>query len=1086
MDLGRDAEYLWLATQGVNSNLPLEWNQLWDDEHQCAYYYNTNTNESTWIDPRVTEYKRKLQDMLIRDGKMLSSDQSQSKHNSPNSFGTPPVRKLFSESPHLLSTSPISNSPSIPTKDATSNTRRGNQGIQRNQPRIQEVLIEEDLDDYGYDIARLSELEKQVTHLQQEKLDLHAKLSTALQSADVDTKVSRAVEQDEQIKRLRLELSQATRENDDLLERIVELERMKQEEHAREHRTATALDNAHQSRIEALKQTNQDLQEAFSQMAETLGVVASDPNILVRELKNFISEREKLQTSYAEALLSLKKTQLGELEVANQNNELSSTMERMRESAETRAKELSDRLATAQSETQKFREKYETLLSTRHDTAASEASALQEELRNLRDRTKEQAMALEAAQSELRKWKARYDEIELKLEAQVSSHTKTSEEDKASVEALQQEIKDLKAILATQKPLSSDYEKLSHAYARVSDDLSASEEALEQNKRTLKDARQEIENLQDQLAGAESVLEEQTNRIIELEEEISELINEKTNLTMQCKSNETVIEELENENERLRTDLESYAAELHELQNSHMALKEEVRLSENSSSHLKNTILTLEKRCDELSHQLVQQEQDHQAIFDEEIALLQQRLEAKQQEYDMLHNEFLDAKAETLVAAEMEEKARIEHDCYVRLQDSKREMDDRRTKLLEEEMAHIMEKQKNKEEEFLLRTESLQKQVDLWKEKYEEKKSELKKEKGGAKQLAREVALLKENLEGIRTRVEEQKNAWFLNSVSPHQSISTPAMRGSGKASEMQNGSEFLDPESSSSSVKLDQLMNAIGKMGADISALSGNMSKQGEEKFKLPSEAPSTTHLPLPLRALLENAQDDRGDLATMERPTSDNAIGPLDKPRPVLSPASSLEHSRSTEPPPTSARSSSLSALQSPVNSATVPFPVPVTHLSYPGQHPISHVNLAEDVYNNHVETYSSAMFNFPQVPSHLPSNSINHAMHLPGLPKTSVLPNIPRIEQNLLSHYQRSHAAQARPTPPIRQMSTSEMLRSKVENILSSSIPKRDPKFILPSVPTAPAPKQSVPLNDIGSRSNTANDNFWLRVHSNEIRN
>lgn len=66
MDVEEDAEYLWLAEEALNAELPSEWEPRISDAPDTAghtYYYNDRTGESTWIHPVDAEYRERFQRM---------------------------------------------------------------------------------------------------------------------------------------------------------------------------------------------------------------------------------------------------------------------------------------------------------------------------------------------------------------------------------------------------------------------------------------------------------------------------------------------------------------------------------------------------------------------------------------------------------------------------------------------------------------------------------------------------------------------------------------------------------------------------------------------------------------------------------------------------------------------------------------------------------------------------------------------------------------------------------------------------------------------------------------------------------------
>ena len=57
MNPEEDKDLLWIAKEGIKADVPSPWIQLENDEGK-AFFYNTETKDSTWVHPLDVYYKR--------------------------------------------------------------------------------------------------------------------------------------------------------------------------------------------------------------------------------------------------------------------------------------------------------------------------------------------------------------------------------------------------------------------------------------------------------------------------------------------------------------------------------------------------------------------------------------------------------------------------------------------------------------------------------------------------------------------------------------------------------------------------------------------------------------------------------------------------------------------------------------------------------------------------------------------------------------------------------------------------------------------------------------------------------------------
>ena len=60
-------QYMWLAEEYLSAKLPAEWSQVFDQQHQAYYYYNSKTHETSWENPFQTYYSSQFQKQQRKD-----------------------------------------------------------------------------------------------------------------------------------------------------------------------------------------------------------------------------------------------------------------------------------------------------------------------------------------------------------------------------------------------------------------------------------------------------------------------------------------------------------------------------------------------------------------------------------------------------------------------------------------------------------------------------------------------------------------------------------------------------------------------------------------------------------------------------------------------------------------------------------------------------------------------------------------------------------------------------------------------------------------------------------------------------------
>jgi hypothetical protein len=60
-------QYMWLAEEYLSAKLPSEWSQVFDQQHQAYYYYNSKTGESSWENPSIEYYQSQFEKQRQKD-----------------------------------------------------------------------------------------------------------------------------------------------------------------------------------------------------------------------------------------------------------------------------------------------------------------------------------------------------------------------------------------------------------------------------------------------------------------------------------------------------------------------------------------------------------------------------------------------------------------------------------------------------------------------------------------------------------------------------------------------------------------------------------------------------------------------------------------------------------------------------------------------------------------------------------------------------------------------------------------------------------------------------------------------------------
>lgn len=60
-------QYMWLAEEYLSAKLPGEWSQVFDQQHQAYYYYNSKTGDSSWENPSINYYRSQYEKQQHKD-----------------------------------------------------------------------------------------------------------------------------------------------------------------------------------------------------------------------------------------------------------------------------------------------------------------------------------------------------------------------------------------------------------------------------------------------------------------------------------------------------------------------------------------------------------------------------------------------------------------------------------------------------------------------------------------------------------------------------------------------------------------------------------------------------------------------------------------------------------------------------------------------------------------------------------------------------------------------------------------------------------------------------------------------------------